>query len=50
MAFVLLMLLTYYWPIFPLVGGGRGTPGFTWPYLSSLVRHSFLPALSVVIW
>ncbi|MCB0061028.1 MAG: ABC transporter permease, partial [Caldilineaceae bacterium] len=48
-AFVLLMLLAYYWPIFPLVGGGRGTPGFSWPYLSSLVRHSFLPGLSIVL-
>ncbi len=49
LAFVLLMLFTYYWPIFPLVGGGSGTPGFTWEYLSSIVQHSFLPALSIVI-
>jgi peptide/nickel transport system permease protein len=49
LAFVLLILLTYYFPIFPLVGGARGTPGFTWAYLSSMVQHSFLPALSIVI-
>lgn len=49
LAFVLLMLLTYYWPIFPLVGGSRGTPGLNWEYLSSLVQHSFLPALSIII-
>jgi peptide/nickel transport system permease protein len=49
LAFVLLMLLTYYFPIFPLVGGGQGTPGFTWSYISSVIRHSFLPALSIVI-
>lgn len=48
-AFVLLMLLTYYLPIFPLVGGARGTPGFTWDYISSVLYHSFLPALSIVV-
>ncbi|MBI1298376.1 ABC transporter permease subunit [bacterium] len=49
LAFILLMLLAYYFPIFPLVGGARGTPGFSWNYLSSLVEHSFLPALSIII-
>jgi peptide/nickel transport system permease protein len=49
LAFVLLMLFTYYWPIFPLVGGARGEPGFTWEYISSVLHHSFLPALSIVI-
>ncbi|MCA9836413.1 MAG: ABC transporter permease [Trueperaceae bacterium] len=48
-AFVLLMLLTYYLPIFPLVGGSKGAPGFTWSYLSSLVYYGFLPALSLII-
>jgi peptide/nickel transport system permease protein len=49
LAFVLLMLLTYYLPIFPLVGGARGTPGFTWAYLSTILQHGFLPALSIVL-
>jgi peptide/nickel transport system permease protein len=49
LAFVLLMLFTYYWPIFPLVGGASGTPGFTLDYLSSILEHSFLPALSIII-
>lgn len=49
LAFILLMLLAYYFPIFPLVGGAKGTPSFSWSYLSSLVEHSFLPALSVII-
>lgn len=49
LAFVLLMAFTYYWPIFPLVGGARGTPGFTLNYLSSLLYYGFLPALSIVI-
>jgi peptide/nickel transport system permease protein len=49
LAFVLLMLFTYYLPIFPLVGSARGTPGFTWEYISSVLYHGFLPALSIVI-
>jgi peptide/nickel transport system permease protein len=48
-AFVLLMLLTYYFPLFPLVGGSRGAAGFTWDYISSILRHSFLPGLSIVV-
>lgn len=49
LAFVLLMLLTYYFPIFPLVGGAKGTPSFSWAYISSIFRHSFLPALSIIV-
>lgn len=49
LAFVLLMALTYYLPLFPLVGGGRGTPGFTWEYISSIVYFGFLPATSLII-
>jgi peptide/nickel transport system permease protein len=48
-AFVLLMLFTYYWPIFPLVGGSKGTPGFTWSYISSLLYYGFLPAFSLML-
>ncbi len=49
LAFVLLMLLTYYFPLFPLVGGARGTPGFTWEYISTVLYFGFLPALSLII-
>ena len=49
LALILLMLLTYYWPLFPLVGGARGTPAFTWEYISSILYFGFLPALSLVI-
>lgn len=49
LAFVLLMILAYYFPIFPLVGGGKGTPSLSWNYLSSLFEHSFLPGLSIII-
>jgi peptide/nickel transport system permease protein len=48
-SFVLLMLLVYYLPLFPLTGGSRGTPGFNWTYISSLFQFAFLPALSVVL-
>lgn len=48
-AFVLLMTLTYRFQIFPLVGGAKGTPGLTWEYISSLLYHSFLPGLSIII-
>jgi peptide/nickel transport system permease protein len=49
LAFILLMLLTYYLPIFPLVGGGKGVPSFSWNYFGSLLYHGFLPAFSIVI-
>jgi len=49
LSYVLLMIFTFYWPIFPLVGGSRGTPAFSWAYISSLFRFGFLPALSIVL-
>lgn len=49
LAFVLLMAFTYYLPIFPLVGGAKGTPGFTLEYIGSVIYHAFLPALSIII-
>jgi peptide/nickel transport system permease protein len=48
-AFILLMLFAYYWPLFPLVGGARGTPAWTWAYISSVIEHGFLPGISVII-
>jgi peptide/nickel transport system permease protein len=48
-AFVLLMLFTFYIPLFPLVGGSRGDPAFTWEFISSILYFGFLPALSIVI-
>ncbi|QPC84678.1 ABC transporter permease [Phototrophicus methaneseepsis] len=49
LAFILLILFTFYFPLFPLVGGARGTPAFTWEYISSVLYFGFLPALSIVI-
>jgi peptide/nickel transport system permease protein len=48
-AFTLLMLFTYYLPIFPLVGGASGKAEFSIGYLGSILHHSFLPAISVII-
>jgi len=49
LAFVLLMLFTYYWPIFPLVGGSKGTPELSLEYIGSVLHHSFLPGLSIIV-
>jgi peptide/nickel transport system permease protein len=49
LAYVLMLLFCFYYPIFPLVGGAKGTPGFTWEYISSVLYHSFLPAVSIII-
>lgn len=49
LAFVLLLLFTYYLPIFPLVGGGQGLPRLTLEYILSVLYHSFLPAVSIII-
>jgi len=48
-AFVMLMLFTFYIPAFPLVGGARGTPALTWDYISSVLYFGFLPAMSIIL-
>ena len=50
-ALLLLILFAYLIPIFPSAGGysvGRKI-GFNWPFISDLIIHSFLPAMSLVI-
>jgi peptide/nickel transport system permease protein len=50
-AFALLLLLAYVVRWFPVAGGtdiGR-TTAFNWSYIKDVLRHSFLPALSLVI-
>ena len=49
LAFVMLIIFTYYLPIFPLVGGGQGLPRLTLDYIGSVLFHSFLPAVSIII-
>jgi peptide/nickel transport system permease protein len=48
---VLLILLGYVWPIFPISGGAQMnlTPGFSWQYIQSIIVHGTLPALSLVL-
>jgi len=48
-ALTLVIIFTYYLPIFPMVGGASGRAGFSWPYIRSILSHSFLPALSLVL-
>ncbi|MBN2116453.1 MAG: ABC transporter permease [Anaerolineales bacterium] len=50
-AFALLLILGYAIPWFPVAGGteiGRKI-AFNWPTIKDILRHSFLPALSLVI-
>jgi peptide/nickel transport system permease protein len=50
-AFLLLLLFGYIFPIFPVAGGtdiGR-QPSFSWAYISDVLQHAFLPALSLII-
>jgi peptide/nickel transport system permease protein len=49
LALVLVLIFAYYIPLFPLVGGSSGSPANLVPYLLSIVQHSFLPALSLVM-
>jgi peptide/nickel transport system permease protein len=48
LALVLSILLSYVWKVFPLTTTIRGTP-FSWEFVSSVVYHSFLPALSIIL-
>ena len=48
-ALVLVIVFCYYFPIFPMVGGAFGRPAFSWSYISSILKHGFLPALSMVL-
>jgi peptide/nickel transport system permease protein len=49
LAFVLLIIWTYYIPIFPLIGSVPGKPSLNIDYIGQVLYHSFLPALSLVI-
>jgi len=50
-AFVLLILFGYLWPVLPISGGSaQNVPqGFTAEYIGSVLRHSILPALSIIL-
>jgi peptide/nickel transport system permease protein len=50
-AFILLIVFGYLWPILPTSGGSQINleRGFTLPFLSSLLLHSILPICSLVL-
>ncbi|MBF75913.1 ABC transporter permease [Candidatus Poribacteria bacterium] len=48
LALILVMIFSYYFPIFPLVGGSSGKPALSWAYISSIFEHSLLPATSLI--
>ena len=50
-AFVLLIIFGFVWPILPISGGFamNVTPGMNWPYISSVIQHAVLPATSLVL-
>jgi peptide/nickel transport system permease protein len=50
-AFVLLIIFGYLWPVLPISGGAaQNIPqGFTFDYIASVLRHSILPALSIIL-
>jgi peptide/nickel transport system permease protein len=47
LALVLSILFSYVWKVFPLTTTVRGPP-WSWELVSSVVYHSFLPALSII--
>jgi peptide/nickel transport system permease protein len=50
-AFVLLIIFGYLWPVLPISGGSaQNVPqAFNIEYLGSVARHSILPALSIIL-
>jgi len=51
MALILVILFAYFFPIFPLMGGASigVKPSFSWTFMSSILTHGFLPAISLII-
>ncbi|MBU1304962.1 MAG: ABC transporter permease [Alphaproteobacteria bacterium] len=50
-AFILLIIFGFLWPVLPISGGFAMdvTPGWNWPYISSVLQHAILPGASVVL-
>ncbi len=51
MAFVVLVLFGFVWPILPITGSSQINlaRGFTWAYVTSVIEHGILPVLSLVL-
>jgi peptide/nickel transport system permease protein len=50
-AFILLMLFGYVWPVLPISGGAAQNllPSLSWTYVSSVLEHSILPATAIIL-
>lgn len=50
-AFILLIIFGFIWPVLPISGGFamNVTPGWTWTFVGSVLLHATLPALSLVL-
>jgi len=48
---ILLYLFAFQWPIFPLFGGYKpgSFPDWSWSFTWEVLRHGFLPALSILL-
>ena len=50
-AFILLIIFGFLWPVLPISGGFAMdvTPSWNWPFISSVLQHAILPAASLVL-
>lgn len=50
-AFILLIIFGFLWPVLPISGGFamNVTPGWNWTFVGSVLQHAILPALSLVL-
>src|SRR5690606_12918813 len=50
-AFILLIIFGFLWPVLPISGGFSMTvtPGWTWNFIASVLTHAILPASSLVL-
>ncbi|RDJ19782.1 ABC transporter permease [Bosea caraganae] len=50
-ALMLLIVFGFLWPVLPITGGSAMNlqQGWNWPFVSSVVLHSILPALSLIL-
>jgi peptide/nickel transport system permease protein len=51
LALILIYLFAFQWPIFPLSGAYSvgNQPGWTWDFISDVLHHAMLPALSILL-
>jgi peptide/nickel transport system permease protein len=50
-AFILLLIFGYVWPVLPITGGAAQNlqPSLTAAYIGSVLEHSILPAVSIIL-